>query len=144
MQSQIKTEIIIDAPKEKVWNILTDLESYEKWNPFIVKSSGRITPGARIQNTMLNGDSNMTFRPKVLTVKPNEYFDWLGSLWFKGLFDGNHYFKIEETGPGQVNLIHGENFSGILSAMILRKIGEDTRQNFIKMNQAIKALAELH
>ncbi len=142
MQSTIRTEIIINAPKEKVWSILTNLEAFETWNPFLVKSKGTVAPGDRLENTMKNGDSTMTFRPKVLTVKPNEYFDWLGSLWVRGLFDGNHYFKIEETGPGQVNLIHGENFSGILSGMILKKIGEETRQNFIRMNQALKALAE--
>ncbi len=142
MQSTIRTEIIINAPKEKVWSILTNLEAFETWNPFLVKSKGTVAPGARLENTMKNGDSTMTFRPKVLTVKPNEYFDWLGSLWVRGLFDGHHYFKIEETGPGQVNLIHGENFSGILSGMILKKIGEETRQNFIRMNQALKALAE--
>ncbi len=142
MQSNIRTEIIINAPKEKVWSILTNLEAFETWNPFLVKSKGAVAPGARLENTMKNGDSTMTFRPKILTVKPNEYFDWLGSLWFRGLFDGHHYFKIEETAPGQVNLIHGENFSGILSGMILKKIGEETRQNFIRMNQAVKSLAE--
>jgi len=30
----VKAEIEIDAPAEKVFDILTDLEAYPEWNPF--------------------------------------------------------------------------------------------------------------
>lgn len=39
---KIETEIFIDAPCEKVWKILTDLDNYATWNPFIVKAKGKI------------------------------------------------------------------------------------------------------
>ncbi|WP_194778128.1 SRPBCC domain-containing protein [Pararhodonellum marinum] len=139
---KIKTEIIINASKEKVWDLLTDLEQYQNWNPFIVKSSGKVAPGNIVVNTMKNGEGTITFKPKILKVEPLHYFDWMGRLWVKGLFDGHHYFKIEPLGPEQVKLVHGENFSGILSSMILKKIGEQTRENFVKMNQAVKVMAE--
>ncbi|HEY0899898.1 MAG TPA: SRPBCC domain-containing protein [Sphingobacteriaceae bacterium] len=141
MQS-IKTEIIINANKERVWEILMDFRNYPTWNPFIISIKGEPKEGSRLTNTLLNGQKTMTFKPLVLKVTPNAYFEWMGSLWFKGLFDGRHYFKIEETGPGQVKLIHGEEFSGLLSSSILKQIGEKTRQNFIKMNGALKQLAE--
>jgi len=142
MELQIRTEIVINASKEKVWSVLTNLEAYPQWNPFIVQSKGRIAVGERLENTLQNGAKTIVFKPKVLQVRQNEYFEWLGSLWFKGLFDGRHYFEIQELGPGQVNLIHGESFSGILSGMIFRSIGADTRNNFVKMNEALKARAE--
>jgi hypothetical protein len=63
-------------------------------------------------------------------------------LFIKGLFDGHHYFEIEELMPHQVKLSHGEYFSGLLSASILKKIAEDTRNNFIRMNNALKQQAE--
>jgi hypothetical protein len=84
----------------------------------------------------------MVFSPTVLSVVPYQYFDWLGSLFVKGLFDGHHYFEIDELAPNQVKLIHGEHFSGLLSGYILKKIGEDTRTNFIRMNTALKSRAE--
>ncbi|MBN8680133.1 MAG: SRPBCC domain-containing protein [Chitinophagales bacterium] len=142
MSLQIRTEIVIQASKEKVWSILTNLGAYPEWNPFIVSSKGSIEKGARIENTLRTGDKTMTFKPVILEVRQGQYFEWLGSLWFKGLFDGQHYFEIQELGPNQVNLVHGETFSGILSGMIFRSIGEDTRNNFVKMNQALKARAE--
>lgn len=39
----------------------------------------------------------------------------------KGLFDGHHFFQIEEINHIQVKQIHGENFSGLLSKIILKK-----------------------
>ncbi|SMD46145.1 hypothetical protein SAMN00777080_4825 [Aquiflexum balticum DSM 16537] len=139
---KIRTEIIINASKEKVWDILTDFGNYSSWNPFIIQSKGQAVVGNKLTNTMKNGDKDMTFKPTILKVESYRYFDWLGSLWFKGLFDGHHYFEIEEINPNQVKLNHGENFSGILSKMILNKIGDQTRENFVKMNMALKEKAE--
>jgi len=39
-------------------------------------------------------------------------------------------------------LSHGEYFSGWLHRLILGKIGEQTRQNFIAMNHALQQRAE--
>lgn len=142
MSKQIKTEIIINASKEKVWSILTDFPRYSDWNPFIVNVDGQLVKGKKLKNTLRNGEKKMVFRPTVLSVVPNRYFDWIGSLFVKGLFDGHHYFGIEELAANQVKLTHGETFSGILSGAILKKIGEDTRTSFIRMNQAVKTLAE--
>jgi hypothetical protein len=142
MNKSISTEIVINAPKEKVWDILTDFKNYKEWNPFIVNIDGELGVNNRLTNTMLNGNKTFVFKPKILKVLPNQYFDWLGSLFVKGIFDGHHYFEIEELPEGRVKLKHGENFSGILSSYILKKIGDETRNNFIKMNQAIKMTAE--
>jgi len=142
MKHKIRTEIVINASKEKVWSILADLNAYSVWNPFIVKSEGVLQVGTRLKNMLQNGDKTIVFKPKVVEVVPNRSFGWLGSLWVKGLFDGHHYFEIEEISENQVNLVHGENFSGILSSLILKQIGNDTRNNFVKMNQALKGRAE--
>ncbi|HEU4632979.1 MAG TPA: SRPBCC domain-containing protein [Flavisolibacter sp.] len=142
MNKCIQTEIIINAPKEKVWNILTGFDQYAEWNPFIISSQGKLAKGERLTNTLLNGDKRIVFKPKVISVVRYQYFDWLGSLFIKGLFDGHHYFEIEELAPGQVKLTHGEHFSGVLSSYLLKRIGEDTRNNFIKMNRAVKQRAE--
>ncbi len=139
---EIKTEITINATKAQIWKILTDLEGYKNWNPFIIKSKGQVKEGNRITNTMKNGDKTMTFKPVILKVEENNYFEWLGSLWFKGMFDGRHYFKIESVSENQSRLIHGEHFSGLLSKMVLNKIGRQTEENFKKMNHALKKMAE--
>lgn len=142
MQQEIITEIIIHAPAEKVYRLLTDLEGYSRWNPFIIKSSGKATPGAKVMHVMKNNNSTITFRPTVIRAEEGKSFEWIGHFGIKGIFDGHHYFHIHDTGSGAVNLIHGEKFGGILSSFLLKKIGDQTRQNFIAMNTALKSLAE--
>lgn len=139
----IQTEIIINASAVTVWNILTDFNKYHEWNPFIRNSKGEAKVGAKLENTMhLEGQKPQTFTPTVLEVRQNESFRWLGSLFVKGLFDGEHYFRLEPIGQNKVKLIHGENFSGILAGMIMKMIGEATDKGFHAMNQALKARAE--
>lgn len=142
MNKSIKTEIIINASKEEVWEALTNFENYPEWNPFVVNIEGRLEKGFRLRNTLKSGGKTFVFKPLVVDVKPCKSFSWLGSLFIKGLFDGRHYFEIEEVNSRQVKLVHGEQFSGLLSSFILKKIGDETRSNFVRMNQALKNYSE--
>ena len=137
----IQTEIIINASTERVWNLLTDFTNYSSWNSFIISIEGRLEKGTQLKNTMMvNGKKNV-FKPTITEVKPNQYFEWLGKLPLN-TFNGRHYFELESIGPNQTKLIHGEKFSGWLRAIIMKSIGEATRNNFIKMNKELKDLAE--
>ncbi len=142
MNKEIKTEIIINASRERIWKVLTDFEAYPQWNPFVVRIEGKPIIGTRLKNTLQNGEKQFQFKPIVTSVEPGKSFAWLGSLFIKGLFDGHHSFELEDLGNSQVKFIHSEQFSGILSGFILKKIGADTKLNFIKFNEAIKKRAE--
>lgn len=45
---EIRTEIIIAAPIEKIWAILINFSSYPRWNPFIRNIEGN--PQATLHN----------------------------------------------------------------------------------------------
>jgi len=140
---KIQTEIIINASSEMVWDMLTDLNNFKNWNPFIVSSKGVIQTGTQLTNTInLEGQKPQTFTPTILEVESGKSFSWLGSLFIKGLFDGEHYFKLEKINDAKTRLIHGEKFSGLLSKLILKLIGEQTKSGFIKMNEALKKEVE--
>ncbi len=137
----IRTEIVISASKEKVWEILTGFEHYHAWNPFIVMSEGRAVKGGKLRNTMLSGGKKQVFSPVVTDCRPGQRLEWLGKLPL-GLFNGRHYFELEALPGGMVKLTHGEFFTGLLHKYIMKKIGDETFQNFVNMNQALKARAE--
>lgn len=138
---ELRTEIIIEAPKDKVWNAITDFEAYRKWNPFIKEILGSPIKGERLETCMLLEGKVNRFKPVVTELHTEERFEWLGSIPL-GLFKGKHYFILEEAAPGHTKLIHGEVFSGLLSKMILKKIGDATHQSFIAMNKALKEYVE--
>ena len=139
----IKTEIVIEAPIEKVWDILMDHEAYPSWNPFIKQASGSTEVGENLKVTLQSeGNKPMSFEPLVLVNEKNQEFRWIGKLGIKGIFDGEHYFIVEQVGTDQTKFIQGENFTGILAGLLIAIIGKDTIGGFTAMNEAIKNRAE--
>lgn len=139
----VTTQIIINAPAKKVWDILMDFNSYEEWNPFVKSIEGAPQAGNQITVQLsLEGQKPQTFKPKVLRLEEQREFRWLGHLFFPGLFDGEHYFILETTADNQTKFIQGENFKGILSGLIMNMIGEKTVKGFKAMNKALKLKAE--
>ncbi|MDR3559087.1 MAG: SRPBCC domain-containing protein, partial [Candidatus Pacebacteria bacterium] len=129
MKKTIETTVEIKACPEKVWAILSDSTSYGQWNPFIRSISGAINEGSVIK-VVLNppGGGSFTFKPMVLKASFPE-IRWRGKFLFNGLFDGEHYFRLESVSPEETRFIHGENFSGLF----IRALGgtlEKTKHGF--------------
>lgn len=138
MSTIIKTQIEINATPETIWNILSNFEAYEKWNPFITSIKGILIEGTNLQ--IIAG--GMSFKPTILRVKQYKEIRWLGKLVFSGLFDGEHSFQIIDNKNGTSTFKHKEYFSGILVTLFKRKLEKDTKAGFIEMNQKLKHLAE--
>ena len=143
MARRLHTEIEIQASPDHVWEALTDFAAYSSWNPFIVQAAGQPAPGTRLELQMrLPGRRPMAFRPRVLEATPAHRLHWLGHLLVPGLFDGEHSFAIEPSGPGRVRLTQEEEFRGLLAPLILAFIAKPTQEGFSQMNQALKARVE--
>jgi hypothetical protein len=141
--ASIRTEIEIEAPPERVWQILTDFAAYQEWNPFIPRLAGEAAAGARLDVFLQPpGGRGMGIRPTVLAAAPHREFRWLGHLGVPGLFDGEHIFRLEPLGPERIRFVQEERFAGILAPLVLRFIGASTRRGFIAMNEALKTRAE--
>lgn len=139
----VYTEIEIAAPAPAVWAVLADTEGHADWNPLIISMEGEVKEGAQLRNVLqLPGASPMEFTPRVLVATENVELRWLGDAGAPGIFDGEHYFLLEETGRGTTLFRHGENFTGFLSYPIFAFIGEDTKAGFEAMNAALKARVE--
>ena len=140
---EIKTEIVINASTEEIWDVLLNHKEYPEWNPFIKKISGSVVQGENLAVTIQTENNKpMDFTPIVLMNKENEEFRWKGKLIVNGVFDGEHYFTVEKIETNRVKFIQGENFSGILSGLFMLMIREDTEGGFKSMNMALKNRVE--
>lgn len=138
----IQTEIIINATPDKVWNVLTEFERYPEWNPFIKSIKGDKSLGGKLETTILPPNrKQMNFKPRILAFDQNSELRWLGTAGIKGLFDGEHYFKIIDLENGSVKFEHGERFTGILVGL-MPKVLVDTKLGFQLMNEALKKECE--
>lgn len=140
---EITTSIEIEAGPHRVFETFIDFASYPQWNPFIRTLHGSPVEGARLKVVLQPpGGKAMTFRPRVLRTVASEEFRWLGHLLLPGLFDGEHYFRIEPIEEARSRFIHGEIFSGLLVPVMKRSLDGGVRQGFEEMNRALKARVE--
>lgn len=137
-KKEIKTRIDIQATPEKIWEILTAFSEYKHWNPFITTIQGDIAVGNKIK--IIAG--GMNFTPRVLIFEKNKELRWMGTLGFRGLFDGEHRFAIKDNQNGTSAFIHEETFSGLLVGWFAKKLDSETRTGFTAMNQKLKEIAE--
>ena len=140
---EIRTEIIINAPVEKVWDVFSKFEDYPNWNPFIKSISGEMEVGEALEVVMQLPDSNkMTFKARGDRMcRKTKNSGGLENYLFKGLFDGEHYFIFSRIDDNSTRLIHGEKLWGIL-VPVFKKVLVKTEKGFEMMNEALKAECE--
>jgi hypothetical protein len=144
---KVYTEVEINASAEQVWEVISDLESYKEWNPFMQSAHGKLEVGERLHMTLHNGSLTLDpFEPILLHVIDGREINWIGRVAnIPRLFDGNHHLIIQPLPDGSVKFIQYENFNGIivsLTNLFQKGLFEDTHQGFIKMNKALKAKVE--
>jgi hypothetical protein len=142
MKKDIRTEIEINASAAKVWQILSDFESFPRWNPFVVKVLGKPKEGEILQIEVQLPESRlMKFTPTVLKAELNKELRWVGTMPL-GAFRGEHFYQIESLNENKVRFIHGEHFSGWMVRLIWAIVGKQTEKGYWIMNEAIKKEAE--
>ncbi|WP_224268110.1 SRPBCC domain-containing protein [Haloprofundus salinisoli] len=137
----IQTAIDIEAPPEIVWEVLTDLDVYHEWNPYITEASGEISEGEtvtiRVEPT---GRRDSTLRCTVTEVVPERRLQWVGRLRVPGLFTGRHTFELEPLGNDRTRFVNHEDVFGLLARFV---VTEETPLDYDWMNQELARRAEL-
>src|SRR2546428_2631885 len=136
---ELRPEVKIDAPAERVWAGLLDFERFPDWNPFIrrVHGDAQVVSGLDVR-LGASGTGAMRFRPTVKAVVPNRRLRWLGRLGLPRLFDGEHIFQIEPLGPNRVRFVQRERFRGLFVPLLARSLNRDARRGFEEMNRALR------
>jgi hypothetical protein len=134
--------IEIDAPAERVWQVVSDFGSYADWNPFIVRAAGVPRVGERLNVTIVApGMKPATFRPRVLDFEPGRLIRWKGEFKLPGLFDGRHALIVDPLDDERSRFTTHEDVSGILLPFLGRVMAA-SQQGFELMAQAVKERAE--
>ena len=134
----VETQIDIEAPSERVWQILTqDLptapEAYG-----IQKFEGQIKAGAKIK-IWSEVVPDRAFALRVKTLDAPRLMVWQGGMPF-GLFTGTRSFRVTSVGAG-CRFEMKELFTGLFSGMITKSM-PDLTPSFTKFAQTLKEKAE--
>jgi hypothetical protein len=143
MSKELISSIDIEAPAEKVWELLIDVTAYPTWNPFITRAEGPVEVGGRLTLRMqpVSG-SAVTLRPTVVEVVQGHRLRWQGRLAVRGLLDADHLFILEPHGATRSRLVQREHFRGLLVPFVQRSLDRGTLPAFHAMNAALKDRAE--
>lgn len=141
---EIQTAIDIAAPKARVWSVLTTFAAYPDWNPFLRSVATLLRPGAPVALTVTIGRRTLHVDATMLRVVPDRELRWAGPISrLQGLvFNGEHYFILEETAHDRVRFVHGERFGGAAIPLMGGWIDRNLVPAYEAMNVALQRRAE--
>ena len=139
----IETNIVIDSTPKKIWDVLTNFEEYELWNPFMTKVVGNASLGSKIEvNIRTISGKNRSYYPIITKCETNKELRWKGKSFLPGVFDGERVFVLQKSDDDKVSFSHKEIFSGLGVKLVGNKLDENLREGFVRMNEALKVRAE--
>ena len=138
--TEYSTMVVINAPPERVWQVLTDAGAYQEWNPEIVGVEGNMALGERIVARVRLGDGALRRVPmRVSRFEVPSRMEWLGGLPL-GLFVGRRTFTVTPRSGGSEFRLQLE-MSGLLSRLIAKSVG-DRQPEVDSFSSALKRRVE--
>lgn len=115
---RIKTETIIEAPLDRVCELLNDTTLYPQWNPFFSQVAGRLEVGAALDVTVaLPGIKPFTVRTAVREYSAAGRLRWRYSYPLPGLFSWTYGYEVRELERGRLMFVQESVYAGILAPL---------------------------
>ena len=133
----------IDAPAERVWEVLTDFRRYPEWNPFMPRVAGEAARRAELDVLVTpEGRRALRLRPRIVTFRPPREMRWRWLARLPGVFVGEQRFVVERLDAGRSRLIHEKRFRGLAVPFVRRVLDGPVKRSFEATGVALKAFAE--
>lgn len=140
--NEVKSEIEIGAPADRIWEVLADFEHYPDWNPYVVRIHGILEEGSELAMELSPPDRDlMVSRATVTDVSPPHRmaFEWVAED--PDLLDGESEYVIEPSRRG-CRVTHLQRFSGELAEGVVHRLEDRNELGIEMMLAALKARAE--
>ena len=135
------TSIVIDAPAQQVWALLTDLAAWPDWNTTVTRVEGAATAGSKV-TVHTRSMPGRAFPVKVAELLPPARMVWTGGIPL-GLFTGTRSYVLEPQAGGGTRFSMQEAFTGLMAPLITQSI-PDLQPTFEEFAACLKTAAERH
>ena len=135
--ARLHSERFIDAPPERVWQVLTDFAAYPQWNPLLVEARGEARAGARVKVRAAlkpGAGPRLRFSATVVRADAGAALVWKGGV--PGVLFGEHFFHLRPEGQG-TRFEQGEVFTGLLSLLLGAGVRRRMERAYAAMNEAL-------
>lgn len=134
-------QVVVNAPRDLVWRLLTDFDGYSAWNPYITRARGEARVGETVTLRLeLHEGEPEDFECEVMDVKEQRKLRWRCRKYgVPGLLDREHAFRVLPIDGEHVWLVYDGRLEGILEPFTDL---DDLKLGYRRMTNALKQHAE--
>lgn len=133
---KLRNQVEIDAPADKVWNVLTDIRNWPNWQEAVTETEvlGAIEEGTRF-NWKAGG---LSFKSMIHTQTPRSKFGWTGKTIGTSAV---HNWTFEENGNKTIVKVE-ESLQGVLPKLFRSYFQKNLDAGMAKSLKELKAASE--
>jgi hypothetical protein len=139
----IAHDLSVRAPASRVWEVITDVDHYPEWNPFVVHCASTLAVGDPIE-----------MRVRVLPFFSQPQREWIlenetGRRLCYGIagmplgaLASRRSHEVSSDGPGRARYVSRFELSGWLAPLVALLLGRALKRGFTAMSTALVERAE--
>jgi hypothetical protein len=134
-------QVVVEAPRDLVWNLLTDFDGYSEWNPYITRAQGEARVGETVTLWLaLHEGKREKFECDVMDVKNMRKLRWRCRKYgIPGILDREHAFRVLPIDDERVWLVYDGRLEGLFQPFTDL---DDLKRGYRRMTDALKERAE--
>ena len=135
------TDIVIAAPADEVWAVLTDFDAMSAWSSTFVGLTGDLVDGgSATARYVVNGDT-LEF-PRTISWQAGRSFGWSDEVSFAPGIVDDHRFVIESTDGTNTLFVQVDTFSGSNDESAPIDVANDLIGGYATFNRELEAEVE--
>ncbi|MEL6629821.1 MAG: SRPBCC domain-containing protein [Bacteroidota bacterium] len=140
--ASIESFVIIDAPAQKVWAVLENLEDYDQWNTFTPKiESDKIVGNDVILHVAWKvGQEPMLQTEQLMTWAPGEKLEW--GIQDRGFLKTVRIQTVEDLGDGTSKYYTRDDFWGVGTGFVMLFYKKKVQAGFDRVGADLKRYVE--
>lgn len=140
---EITTEMALDAPAERIWELLSDFALYPEWNPLFTKAVGPTGAGDSFELMVeLPGVGPFTVQPTMLVAERESRLCWQSSMFCQAVLGWKFSYELKPISNERLRFIQRSEFGGVLAPLFGFAMAKPVTDGMELLNQAVKRWGE--
>jgi hypothetical protein len=135
--------ILINAPLEKVWHTLINVENYPRWNPFTTRVETTFVVGEPAILYVTMSEHHQRVQHEVITAfEPQHTFAWASIMGAPFIRRANRWQIVEPIDAQHTQYETYETFAGVLVPLIMILYRKGIQRRFDAVATALQKYVE--